>query len=268
MAPLLILGIILALLLVLALRVLVNSPPRVVLRVLGVTLGLALLGAFLFLVVTSRLSWAAGALAALSPWAIWLSRNVNRAARAARAARSARAAFRAFGGGGRGAAADPDPDDRSTVTTRFLDMTLSHATGAMTGTVREGAFAGRSLEDLDRGDALALWREMQSDPESLRVFEAWLDRVHPDWRPDGDEGGAEETGGDGAPGARGPMSRAEALAVLGLEEGAGPEDIKAAHRRLIVLVHPDRGGTPYLAARLNQARDLLLGRDGRRQGTG
>jgi curved DNA-binding protein CbpA len=55
------------------------------------------------------------------------------------------------------------------------------------------------------------------------------------------------------------MSRAEALAVLGLDESAGPDEVKAAHRRLIVLVHPDRGGTPYLAARLNQARDVLLG---------
>jgi curved DNA-binding protein CbpA len=58
------------------------------------------------------------------------------------------------------------------------------------------------------------------------------------------------------------MTRAEALSVLGLEEGASAEDVRRAHRRLIVLVHPDRGGTPYLAARLNQARDVLLGGGG------
>ena len=54
------------------------------------------------------------------------------------------------------------------------------------------------------------------------------------------------------------MSRAEALKVLGLEEGASEADIRAAHRRLIQQTHPDKGGTSYLAAKINEAKDVLL----------
>jgi len=249
MLPLLLLGLILALLLMLALRWVVSAPPFVVLRVLGWTLGLVLLGVFIFLVVTSRMSWALGTLAALSPWGLGLLRAITRGRRAARLA-----------GGGFGPAGTtpgPDPDDHSTVTTRFLDMTLSHATGAMTGTVREGPFAGRALDDLSQTQSLDLWHQVQADPESARVLEAWLDRVHPNWQQQAGNPG-QNWGDDYGASHGAQMTRAEALAVLGLPNGARPEDIKAAHRRLIVLVHPDRGGTPYLAARLNQARDVLL----------
>jgi len=63
-----------------------------------------------------------------------------------------------------------------------------------------------------------------------------------------------------ATGTSGPMTRAEALAVLGLHDGASADDIRAAHRRLILQIHPDRGGTDYLAAKINQAKDVLLGK--------
>jgi DnaJ homolog subfamily C member 19 len=55
------------------------------------------------------------------------------------------------------------------------------------------------------------------------------------------------------------MTRAEALEVLGLAEGATDDEVRAAYSELIKKVHPDRGGTAYLAARVNLARDLLLG---------
>jgi len=55
------------------------------------------------------------------------------------------------------------------------------------------------------------------------------------------------------------MSRSEALSVLGLREGASKDQIRAAHRRLIQQTHPDKGGTNYLAAKINQAKDVLLG---------
>jgi hypothetical protein len=57
----------------------------------------------------------------------------------------------------------------------------------------------------------------------------------------------------------GGMSRAEALKVLGLEPGATTDEIRAAHRRLILQNHPDKGGSSYLAAKINQAKDVLLG---------
>jgi hypothetical protein len=268
MLPMLILGIVLALVLILVLRGMTAVQPRVLLRVLGWTLGGVLLGAFVFLVVTNRLSWALATLAALSPWGVRLLRILFAARRmGAPGIGGGGPGFRPVGGMfGASPGADPDPDDRSEVSTRFLDMTLSHATGAMSGTVRTGPFAGRALDSLDRAECLALWREIQADPESARVLDAWMERVRPDWREAAhadhearDTGWDDDATGADAPPRTGRMSRAEALAVLGLDESAGPDEVKAAHRRLIVLVHPDRGGTPYLAARLNQARDVLLG---------
>ena len=66
--------------------------------------------------------------------------------------------------------------------------------------------------------------------------------------------------GSSGPPRSGAMSRAEALTVLGLEEGASDEEIRAAHRRLIQQTHPDKGGTNYLAAKINEAKDVLLRR--------
>jgi curved DNA-binding protein CbpA len=54
------------------------------------------------------------------------------------------------------------------------------------------------------------------------------------------------------------MNRDEALAVLGLKNGATADTIRAAHRRLMKELHPDRGGSDYLAAKVNQAKDVLL----------
>ena len=127
-------------------------------------------------------------------------------------------------------------------------MRLDHATGRMSGRVLRGGHAGRELAELNLAELLDLLAECRAtDAESVPLLEAWLDLAQPDWR-------------EAAPAAAagGPMSRAEALAVLGLTEGAGPEAIRAAHRRLMLSAHPDHGGSDWLAARINQARDLLL----------
>jgi len=147
--------------------------------------------------------------------------------------------------------------NQSAVTTRFLVMTLDHVSGVMTGTVREGRFVGRSLQDLTRPELLELWRECQPDPQSTAVLEAYLDRhVDAGWRNQADTERKDRTQAT----ANDHMDRAEAYRVLGLQSGAGRDEIQAAYRRLIQRVHPDQGGSSDLAARINQARDVLLRR--------
>ena len=155
----------------------------------------------------------------------------------------------------RPSAAPPDSPGQSAVATRFVYMTLDHATGAMSGEVREGCFAGRALSALSRQELLALWRECQADPQSAAVLEAYLDRhAESNWRD-----GLRDAEADAAPpAASDAMDCAEAYQILGLSPGATPAEIQAAYRRLIQRLHPDHGGSAYLAARLNQARDLLL----------
>jgi hypothetical protein len=159
--------------------------------------------------------------------------------------------------------ARPSPGQTSSVETGWLAMTLDHDSGSMEGTVRNGRFAGRYLSSLGLADLLALLDDCRAaDPESVPLLEAYLDRTQPGWREPGSaEAGAQDASSD--PGfatpPRGGMSRDEAYQILGLEPGAGPEAVRDAHRRLMQKLHPDHGGSTYLAAKLNQAKDLLLG---------
>jgi hypothetical protein len=152
-------------------------------------------------------------------------------------------ASRTFSRGGQAS-----PGQESRVETATLVMVLHHDSGRMAGTVRRGRFAGADLAELDLAALRALLADCAAeDPDSVPLLEAWLDRSHPDWRE------------AAAPPGEGPLTRADALAILGLAEGATEADIRAAHRRLMRTAHPDQGGSAWLAARLNAARDLLLG---------
>jgi len=173
------------------------------------------------------------------------------------------------------AAAGPSEGQTSTVETMFLRMWLDHDSGAMSGQVLRGGFQGRMLDDLSLSDLLTLLDECRAaDQQSTVVLEAYLDRTQPDdWRGAGAGAGAGEergagTGGSyqgggrgGGAGARtsgGAMTREEAYEVLGLKPGASTDEIKDAHKRLMLKMHPDQGGSTYLAAKINQAKDLLL----------
>jgi len=158
--------------------------------------------------------------------------------------------LRSFFAGFRG----PQAGQASEVVTPYLRMNLDHDTGTMSGTVLAGRFEGMRLSELSIPDLVALLRECRAaDSEGARLLEAYLDRLHPNWR---DEMGA----GQSAPprGGAEDMTVAEAYEILGLQPGADEAAIRAAHHRLMMQLHPDHGGTDYLATKINRARDVLL----------
>lgn len=162
-----------------------------------------------------------------------------------------------FGGGtGWGGAAQPSAGQASRIETEFLEVVLEHDTGRINGRVLKGQFAGKALEDLTPLETALLWQDCRfADPQSAQVLEAFLDRAHPTWREDMARAG----GGDASHTGTG-MNRAQALEILGLGENASEDDIRRAHRDLMMKMHPDRGGSTFLAAKINEAKDVLLGR--------
>jgi hypothetical protein len=147
----------------------------------------------------------------------------------------------------------PSVGKNSTVETALLRMQLDHDSGALQGDVLGGAFQGWHLADMDRAQLKQFFAYCQSeDADSVQLLNSYLQQRFPGEAPFGDQP-------QGRPETAARMGRSEALAVLGLEDGASKDDIIAAHRKLIQKLHPDRGGNDYLAAQINQAKDLLLG---------
>ena len=142
---------------------------------------------------------------------------------------------------------------QSVVETRFLRMTLDHDSGEMAGQVLAGRFAGATIDTLSQSQLLELLNDfVAEDDDSAALLRAYLDRTYGgDWHEASHQA-------DHPDGLTGDMTRSDAYAILGLDEGASREQIIAAHGRLIQRLHPDRGGSTYLAAKINQARDLLL----------
>ncbi len=141
----------------------------------------------------------------------------------------------------------------STVSTAILRMQLDHDSGQLRGEVLKGSFQGWLLDEMDRSQLDALMAYCQhEDADSVQLLDTYLAQRFP-----GSTAG--ESNQQGSDSSSSGMSRAEALAVLGLDEGASHEDIISAHRKLMQKLHPDRGGNNYLAAKVNQAKDLLTG---------
>ena len=209
----------------------VVAEPRQVLRIVRVVLFIV---AILFagtLIFAGRNMLALWALPALIPFLINL-RAMYRRARSA---------------------AGPSSGQTSEIATRFFKMRLDHDSGAMSGAILEGRFQGRMLEELSLEQLIELWQETSAeDPQSAAVLEAYLERVHGEaWR--------ETVEGRGGAKSSGAMTREEAYAILGLEPGASKKAIHDAHRRLMQKLHPDLGGSNFLAAKINEAKDLLDG---------
>lgn len=212
---------------ILVLRWFVDSEVKNVLRVMRwVGLGfVVLVGGFLL--ISGKLAWLWIAAMGLLPW-ISRFRMLRRFSQAARG---------------------PRRGNQSQVNTRFVAMTLDHDTGDMDGEVREGPFAGRRLSDMDLEELVALYRDAaKADVQSASVLESYLDRFHGDaWR-------------DGGPAADdGPMTKEEAYRILNLAPGASEAEIHKSHRELMKKMHPDHGGSDYLAAKINEAKEKLLG---------
>ncbi|MFA6267983.1 MAG: DnaJ domain-containing protein [Pseudolabrys sp.] len=159
-----------------------------------------------------------------------------------------------FGPAGFGSRTRKSGGQVSRVRTALIEMTLDHDSGAMSGEVLAGRFAGRSLDALDVATLVALLGE--ADDESRALLMPYLDRRDAGWR---EHAQGDTAAGRAAPGG-GKMSNEEAYQVLGLEAGASERDITRAHRALMKKFHPDQGGSTYLAARINEAKETLLRR--------
>ncbi len=208
-----------------------NTDPKVLARVLRLAAILVVgVAAVLFLALGRSL-----ALGVLLPLLFGLLMHWRRARNMAKTARG------------------PTPGQGSEVQSRFLAMRLDHDTGAMHGRVIDGPHTGAGLDELADSELIDLLRFYTgNDPRSAQLLESWLDREGPEnWR-DMASSAAAADGGAG-------MSRSEAYRVLGLSPGAAAAEIRAAHRRLMREYHPDRGGSTFFAAQINQAKDILLG---------
>jgi len=228
-----------------------SRPPEQVAKVLRRSLLWGGIGLVLLLAVTGRLNPLVAVLAAAVPLII-------RAVNLLRVLPLIQQVMRSLGFPGlpgATAAGGSGSGRTSSIRTRLLAMTLDHASGAMDGLVMEGPLQGRRLSELGLEqliDLLTLCRS--ADAQSAAVLEAYLDRARgDDWREyvqgEGTSPQADSTA----------MTREEALAILGLAKGATEDEVRGAHRRLMQRFHPDRGGSDYLAAKINEAKRLLLG---------
>jgi hypothetical protein len=238
--PMLIMGMALLVCGLLLIRWFIAAEPRTLAfaaKAIGVAV-LALLAAYLAL--TGRIGWIVG----LLPFLLILLRRVSSGGAASLGGFS-------LGGGPR----------MSNVRTRFLEMRLDHETGELDGDVAWGVYAGRQLSGMSSDELLELLRALRMDDrKSALLLEAYLDRRCPDWRKrsgDGDAGPGSRQD-DGAA-AAGVSSAEDAYRVLGLEPGASEAAVREAYHRLIASVHPDKGGSSFLAAQVNRAKEILLG---------
>lgn len=156
-------------------------------------------------------------------------------------------------GGMFGAGAKRSAGQTSKVRSQFLDMTLDHDSGQLSGLIVAGPHAGHDLGEFDLAQLTAMISGF--DAESVALFESYLDRRFPAWRQDA-QGDAARGQSRAPPG--GKMTDEEAYQILGLQPGASRDEIGRAHRALMKKLHPDQGGSTYLAARVNQAKDTLF----------
>ncbi|WP_202899170.1 DnaJ domain-containing protein [Methylocapsa aurea] len=220
-----------------ALKAFTRANPAALARLIRAGAGAATLLAALFLLLRGRFDMAIG-LGGLGAWLLKLGSG------------SPWRMFKPVGGAaGR----------VSCVRSAMIEMELDHETGKMRGTILAGPDEGKLLDSLTRPQCESLYCLCcRDDPEGARLLEAYLDRRFSGWRPTGQDQG--DSGPAGARRGSGAMSKDEAYEVLGLQKGASREEVVRSHRSLMKKLHPDRGGTTDLAARVNEAKDVLMRR--------
>jgi hypothetical protein len=224
-------------------RWLLRQPPRVYWQWIAVLLAAGLLT----LVLTGRVHWLTAVFAAMLPFVRGLLNLLG----------SIPLLKRVLAGvDNLKSRSEPSSGQTSTVQSKYIRMTLNHDSGDINGEVLEGQFKGSTLDRLKLEALLQLLGECQDDEESVALLQTYLDRVYADtWQ---QQAGAQ--GQQRAASEPGEMSREEALQILGLSSDAGESEIIETHRRLMQKLHPDRGGSAYLAATINLAKDTLLGK--------
>lgn len=169
------------------------------------------------------------------------------------------------GGGARGlggilGSSQKTPGQTSQVGTERLEMQLDHDSGHMDGKCLVGRFAGRTLSSLSDREAVELYQAFEMDGlKEAALMEAYLDWRVAGWRDRAEDEDGAARARRGRARAKGGMTAEEARAVLEVGPNASDEDIRQAHRRLMMKMHPDQGGSTYLAARINEAKEVLLG---------
>jgi DnaJ-domain-containing protein 1 len=147
------------------------------------------------------------------------------------------------------------PGQISRVRTAFMEMELEHDTGRMDGRILAGRHEGATLGTLDVATLTGMLGDI--DDESRALLAAYLDSRDSGWREHADGDTASRSSGTSG---GGPMTQEEAYQILGVQPEASTDEISRAHRTLMKKLHPDQGGSTYLAARVNQAKDILLRR--------
>lgn len=251
MLPSVILGLGLLIAILILMRWYSNADPAALKRALKWA-GVIVLGIVaLFLAVTGRFAAAFGLVMGIVAFG-WRLFNMIAMFRQMTGLFGGLGGFGSFGGSNQASSGQA-----STVESAYLRMTLDHDSGRMEGEVLEGQFKGRALSVMTLNDLLSLRQELSGDHDSLSLLEAYLDRAHVGWRTEQDPASGQQNNGNSRQ-STGPMTCEEAYRVLGLEPGSDKKSIKAAYRQLMAKLHPDTGGSAYLAAKINEAKDILL----------
>ena len=217
----------------------INTPPAQLKRIVFWSTGIVSVGIFIFLLYrlsgSFLWSWVVFLIPLILRWR-GLIQQIRRAAKTA---------------------SGPAKGQVSSVNTEFLEMNLNHGTGEMSGLVKKGEKKGYRIETLNLNQLLELIEESNSDAASIQLLERFLDKYFDEnWRETYQSSSDRyENNNDYSSDS---ISRAQALKILGLVEPVTDEQIKEAHRRLILANHPDRGGSTFLATQINKAKDVLL----------